>query len=360
MWLPNELYHFGTLGMHWGIRRYQNPDGSLTAAGRKRYGANSVEEISSAKGIQKRLNDLDHVQALNKMDYSESYKRSKALEKHKQKVASKYNFDRYKDNKKMLELNQKTIEEAANMRMAERNIKFSNKEKEALIKAAEIRNYNINSKEIQRLSEIGTKYRVKEGKKDALVKNTDAVYEKARRKEPLITKDVLLAVSKTSGNMHGLNHRLKTYESINRKIKTDSIEKNQTIVNTAKGIKDAVRYTTISSNKDFVENYNAVKKQLEDMGYTETKCKNYFQMYNEGKVKHKSVQSNFKTKDGYEFEIQFQTPASQKAKDRKLPLYEERRKLGISDKRAAELEQKMVDLAEKVSEPKNIYTIKSH
>jgi hypothetical protein len=31
------LYHYGVLGMHWGVRRYQNPDGSLTAAGEKRY-----------------------------------------------------------------------------------------------------------------------------------------------------------------------------------------------------------------------------------------------------------------------------------------------------------------------------------
>ena len=31
-----ELYHYGIKGMRWGIRRYQNPDGSLTPAGRKR------------------------------------------------------------------------------------------------------------------------------------------------------------------------------------------------------------------------------------------------------------------------------------------------------------------------------------
>lgn len=37
-----ELYHHGTKGMRWGIRRYQNSDGSLTAAGRVRYGASKV------------------------------------------------------------------------------------------------------------------------------------------------------------------------------------------------------------------------------------------------------------------------------------------------------------------------------
>lgn len=32
-----ELYHWGVKGMKWGVRRYQNKDGSLTPAGKKRY-----------------------------------------------------------------------------------------------------------------------------------------------------------------------------------------------------------------------------------------------------------------------------------------------------------------------------------
>ena len=33
----NELYHWGVKGMKWGRRRYQNPDGTLTPEGKKRY-----------------------------------------------------------------------------------------------------------------------------------------------------------------------------------------------------------------------------------------------------------------------------------------------------------------------------------
>lgn len=34
--MENSLQHYGILGMHWGVRRYQNYDGSLTSAGKSR------------------------------------------------------------------------------------------------------------------------------------------------------------------------------------------------------------------------------------------------------------------------------------------------------------------------------------
>jgi hypothetical protein len=40
---PNEFYHSGVKGQKWGVRRYQNPDGSLTAEGKKRYRNDSVK-----------------------------------------------------------------------------------------------------------------------------------------------------------------------------------------------------------------------------------------------------------------------------------------------------------------------------
>jgi len=56
----NSIYHHGVKGMKWGIRRYQNPDGTLTPEGRKRYG--KLEAYYRKQG----LNDTQVAKALEK------------------------------------------------------------------------------------------------------------------------------------------------------------------------------------------------------------------------------------------------------------------------------------------------------
>lgn len=60
---PYDLQHHGIKGMRWGVRRYQNPDGTYTAAGRSRYGygngrSRSSTESSESNGKTKKKKGL--------------------------------------------------------------------------------------------------------------------------------------------------------------------------------------------------------------------------------------------------------------------------------------------------------------
>ena len=69
----DELYHYGILGMKWGIRRYQNADGSLTEKGKKHY------QKKDSKWIHKNENRIQ-MKAFKKSE-KEMKKYTKQLQK---------------------------------------------------------------------------------------------------------------------------------------------------------------------------------------------------------------------------------------------------------------------------------------
>lgn len=83
----NYLTHYGIKGQKWGIRRYQNPDGSLTSAGRKRYSDSGGIRgaVSKVKNAVTRRGSSSKAAAKKKQEEKEE-KEKETLEQKKDRV----------------------------------------------------------------------------------------------------------------------------------------------------------------------------------------------------------------------------------------------------------------------------------
>lgn len=84
-----ELYHHGVKGMKWGVRRYQNPDGSLTAKGKKHYSNKEIKQDRDA--IRKEL--ASHGASNLTGDAKRAYKENQKIEKRIDYLLKNYEFD---------------------------------------------------------------------------------------------------------------------------------------------------------------------------------------------------------------------------------------------------------------------------
>lgn len=84
-----SLSHHGVNGMHWGVRRYQNKDGSLTPEGRRHWGIG--DKIKSAKAA---------------IEKKQKAKKMAALRKKKSEILARGDVDEILENKKLFTTNE--------------------------------------------------------------------------------------------------------------------------------------------------------------------------------------------------------------------------------------------------------------
>lgn len=85
----DELYHYGVKNMKWGVRNYQNKDGSLTSAGRRRYQTDGDDDLRAKKQAYKSAKK-DYSKAYNKAyNYSRAYPISQYTNKKKSAEADR-------------------------------------------------------------------------------------------------------------------------------------------------------------------------------------------------------------------------------------------------------------------------------
>lgn len=133
-----ELTHWGIKGMKWGIRRYQNRDGTLTAAGKKRY----AEEMERLKKEEKILKNKQRTKAqLEKLDakrkeieeQKQALKDDKPINKAADKIAEKAKAAK---KRKISELSDEELNAIVNRMRLEKTYRDLVKEQKAVAEAA--------------------------------------------------------------------------------------------------------------------------------------------------------------------------------------------------------------------------------
>ncbi|WP_374352185.1 hypothetical protein, partial [Chitinimonas sp.] len=153
---------------------------------------------------------------------------------------------------------------------------------------------------------------------------------------------------------YALDFRLKSPESLLRKIETDSMVKGISVSEAAADIGDALRYTMILPEESFSQSVMSTLNHLDASGAQILKLKNTFV---EG-ASYKGINSNFLTAEGQVVELQFHTEPSFAVKQANHVEYEEARLASTSAERRLALEAQMQASAHGVTLPPGVDAVR--
>jgi len=177
--------------------------------------------------------------------------------------------------------------------------------------------------------------------------HAQTLYSHAKGIEPALTQNMKDLADKHGTKLEGLNYRLKTQESLTRKIAADAKADTISPAEAARNISDANRYTMVTDPANYRASAEAVERDLKAQGY-DVRVKNYWQ---EGS-NYKGINMALTDQSGNKIELQFHTAESLAMKETtNHPLYEDYRKMDTGTSEAKALNAQMVANSATLSTP---------
>ncbi|QKD86028.1 hypothetical protein XAV_05885 [Xanthomonas axonopodis pv. vasculorum] len=160
-----------------------------------------------------------------------------------------------------------------------------------------------------------------------------ALSTRARQMEPQVTDMLKRVAARHGGQLAGTQHQLKSYGSLQEKLKQRVALKKQTLEEAAAGVNDALRYSVVLQPQDFTAGLRAMLAALDDQGHARVKLTNQFTAY---PPSFKAINVTLRSPEGALWEIQFHTPETFALKERFHDLYKRTHALALGGASRAE------------------------
>jgi len=149
----------------------------------------------------------------------------------------------------------------------------------------------------------------------------------------ILTDTIQLLVSTTDSALVGLDHRIKTVDSLRRKL-TDmlALDPDLELPDVGERVYDVLRYTVVAEVDEYMAVYEALLAELQRQGSTVVEARNRW----EGPG-YRGINVHLRAGMNQRFEVQFHTRASYAAAKATRGQYEELRISTTTPARAAEL-----------------------
>lgn len=194
------------------------------------------------------------------------------------------------------------------------------------------------------------------GQELALARAAQGVSARASAAEPALTQAIQGTTEQLGGQMLGLENRLKTADSLKRKIANDAQALSVSPEKAAGRIADAVRYTASFEPDKLVAGVEAVLARLQQEGSVVVKLKN---TWLDPSSSYKGINVQLRSPSGEPFELQFHTPGSFRAKEMEThAIYERMRLLERGSDEWNRLNEEQLAVARRLEVPKDIERIR--